>query len=167
MVYLCVNDAQVFLIIFITMVEGNQFWKMRTRHGRKKIFSSPEELWKICCEYFEYTDTRRWMKVDYRGKDAERVEIPTSAPYTLKGLRLFLGGIDEQTWINYRTKENYKEFHAIVQQIEDIIYVQKFEGSAVGAYNANIIARELGLADKIESKNENSDTLKIEIVRKQ
>jgi hypothetical protein len=29
-------------------------------------------------------------------------------------------------------------------------FVDKFEGAAVGAYNANLIARELGLRDKTE-----------------
>jgi hypothetical protein len=32
------------------------------------------------------------------------------------------------------------------------MYAQKFEGAASGAFNANIIARDLGLADKTEMK---------------
>lgn len=36
----------------------------------------------------------------------------------------------------------------VTTRIDEIIYKQKFEGAAVGAFNANIIARDLGLADK-------------------
>ena len=36
----------------------------------------------------------------------------------------------------------------IIHKIEEIIYNQKFEGAAVGIFNSNIIARDLGLSDK-------------------
>ena len=26
--------------------KGNQFWKLRNKHGRSKRFASPEQLWK-------------------------------------------------------------------------------------------------------------------------
>lgn len=31
--------------------KGNQFWKLRNRHGRSKRFASPEQLWEAACEY--------------------------------------------------------------------------------------------------------------------
>lgn len=37
-----------------------------------------------------------------------------------------------------------------MDEVETTIYTQKFEGAAVGAFNSNIIARDLGLADKKE-----------------
>jgi hypothetical protein len=129
--------------------KGNQFWKKRSSSGRDKIFSSSEELWKACVEYFEYTDSRTWDKIDFKGKDVEKVEIPTSPPYTLSGLFIFLE-IDENTWQRYRKEKSYEEFWAIVNQVDRIIYTQKFEGAAVGAYNPMIIARDLGLRDRTD-----------------
>lgn len=41
-----------------------------------------------------------------------------------------------------------KDFSAVINKIEEIIYQQKFEGAAVGLFNSNIIARDLGLRDK-------------------
>lgn len=38
----------------------------------------------------------------------------------------------------------------VTTYVEEIIRTQKFEGAAVGAFNANIIARDLGLSDKKE-----------------
>lgn len=123
--------------------KGNQFWKLRSKHGRDKIFESPEILWEAACEYFEATDARKWIKTEFNGKDATKCEVPTDTPYTLTGLFVFLD-ISAQTWKDYRER---KDFIEIITRVEQIIYTQKFEGASVGAYNANIIARDLGLKD--------------------
>lgn len=136
----------------------NQFWKQRTKHGRDKIFENPEILWEAACEYFEATDTRKWVRKDWVGKDAEEVERESTPPYTLSGLYIFLD-IDRKTWELYRERE---DFIPIVTRIEGIIYTQKFEGASVGAFNANIIARDLGLADKRDEKKDG----KLEVVVK-
>ena len=39
---------------------------------------------------------------------------------------------------------------------EETIETQQFEGACVGAFNANIIARKLGLADKQEVDHTNA-----------
>ncbi len=49
-------------------------------------------------------------------------------------------------------KEEYKDFFGVYTRISQIIRTQKFEGAAVGLFNANIIARDLGLADKQSSE---------------
>jgi len=126
--------------------ENNQFWKLRSKHGRDLIFSSPTLLWEACTEYFEATDKRKWNKIEFNGKDATKCEVPTDTPYTWTGLYLFLD-ISHTTWQDYETRE---DFIAICTRVRHTIYTQKFEGAAVGAYNANIIARDLGLTDKKE-----------------
>ena len=130
--------------------EGNQFWKLRSKHGRDMIFSSPTILWEACVEYFEATDARLWVKKDWVGKDAVEVLRESQPPYTLSGLYVFLD-IDRKTWDSYRKRE---DFFPIVTRVEQIMFTQKFEGAAVGAFNHNIIARELGLLDKQEIKHE-------------
>lgn len=128
--------------------KNNQFWKLRSKHGRDKIFQSPEILMEAALEYFEITSKRQWIKKDFKGKDAVEVDIPTSPPFTIHGLLIFLD-IDDNTWYRYKGRE---EFRDVVTRIEKIIYVQKFEGATVGAYSPNIIARDLGLVDKKEQK---------------
>lgn len=125
---------------------GNQWWKLRSKHGRDLIFSSPTILWEACVEYFEATDARKWEKTDWVGKDAIRVTRQNETPYTWTGLYLFLG-IHHTTWAEYENKEGFTE---ITRAVRHIIYTQKFEGAAVGAFNANIIARDLGLKDASE-----------------
>lgn len=125
---------------------GNQFWKQRSKHGRDKLFSTPELLWEACCEYLEATDKRKWIKKDWIGKDCQEVERETETPYTLSGLCLYLD-CDPSYFRKFRSNEENKDFFTVITRIEQIMYTQKFEGATVGAFNANIIARDLGLKD--------------------
>lgn len=141
--------------------EGNQFWKLRSKHGRDKLFSTPELMWEAACEYFESIDSNPYTKVeaktvnigDYQSEIA-LAHLPVMKPYTMQGLCRYLNCND--VYFN-QFKENlkkddphYEGFSQILTRIRDIIYEQKFSGAASGFFNANIIARDLGLADKKE-----------------
>jgi len=130
---------------------GNQFWKLRSKHGRDKLFATPEMLWDAACEYFDWCDNNPWYKIDFRGKDNEEVKIPTERPYTLTGLCLYLN-CNQAYFRNFKLQlpKDEKDFNAIISRIEETIETQQFEGATVGAYNANIIARKLGLSEKAE-----------------
>ena len=128
--------------------KGNAFWKARSSHGRNPIFTTPDQLWEACVEYFEWVEANplREEKV-FNGKDGiVRADMAKMRAMTISGLCLFLD-IDRKTWDAYRAKE---DFLHIVARAEETIRTQKFEGAAADLLNANIIARELGLADKSE-----------------
>lgn len=72
---------------------------------------------------------------------------------TLKGLWEYLG-IDRTTWSDWRSRP---DLSPVTARVDNIIHVQKFEGAAAGLLCANIIARDLGLADKSETKVEAGD----------
>jgi hypothetical protein len=126
---------------------GNQFWKLRSKHGRDKIFTSPNLLWEAACEYFEWCEEHPLIEIDYRGKDLERIELPKMRAFTWSGLELY---IDIHRLRDYKTNELYKDFSPVIEAIEKVIYEQKFTGAAAGFLNPNIIARDLGLSDKTE-----------------
>jgi len=128
--------------------KGNQFWMLRSKHGRDKLFASPELLWKAAQEYFKHTDKRKWVKKDWVGKDALKVERETETPYTISGMCLYFDCSRE--WWNEFKNSKHEDFIQVITRIEQIIYTQKFEGAVVGAFNANIISRDLGLIDKSE-----------------
>ena len=130
--------------------KGNEFWKARSKHGRDKIFSSPKALWNAANEYFQWnTDNPLYTNEVVRtGQDAGKLlPIPLMRAMTLDGLCTFLD-IDTDTFRNYATKEEYKDFFDVSTRIRQIIDDQKFQGAAAGMLNANIIARDLGLTDK-------------------
>lgn len=65
---------------------------------------------------------------------------------TVSGLCIFLD-ISQQAWGEYRDRDGFGE---VTSRVDEIIRTQKFEGASAGLLNANIIARDLGLADKSE-----------------
>lgn len=50
--------------------------------------------------------------------------------------------------------EGEKDFNAVIRDIEQVIYNQKFQGAAAGLLDANIIARDLGLKDRHDHTTE-------------
>lgn len=132
--------------------KGNQFWKLRSKHGRDKLFASPGLLEEAAGEYFTWCEKNPWMKKDWVGKDAFEVDRPTARPFTLQGFCLYCDASRE--WWNKFKDSASEDFLQVITRIEEIIYTQKFEGAVVGAFNANIIARDLGLADKKELSGE-------------
>lgn len=124
---------------------GNEFWKLRSKHGRDKLFESPEALWEAACEYFQWCEDNPLMELDWVGKDGNQVERPKMRAFTWTGLEVFL---DVYSLRDYKKNPDYKDFSQIITRIEAIIYNQKFTGAAAGFLNPNIIARDLGLVDK-------------------
>lgn len=131
---------------------ANQFWKQRSKHGRDKLFETPELMWEAACEYFQWCDDNPWNKIEAAkagDRFGEHVNIPVARPYTLHGLCLYLD-CNTGYFRDFKATlgPDQKGFSAVISKIEETIYTQKFEGAAVGAFNANIIARDLGLTDK-------------------
>jgi DNA-packaging protein gp3 len=142
----------------------NKFWKLRSKHGRDKLFTTPDLLWKAACEYFQWVDDHPWLKIEQvkvpakAVKDEETgkyifppplVDLPTARPYTMEGLCRYL----DCNTAYFRTFKRQLpageiDFNTIITRIEEVVYQQKFEGAAVGAFQQNIIARDLGLVDR-------------------
>jgi hypothetical protein len=135
--------------------KGNQFWKLaKNPIGTEKAIPSPEHLWEKAQEYFQWCDDNPLHAKDWVGKDAKEVYKELMRPYTIGGLATYLGISERGLW-NYGNREEYKEYFPIHAHISQIIRTQKFEGAAVGLFNAGIIARDLGLVDKVQSENTN------------
>lgn len=144
---------------------GNQFYKLRTKHGRDKIFSDPKILLEEAEKHFQWCidnplKEAQIVKGPIKTKDENGqeitlpytiVEIPVMRAFTWQGLELFLG---IHSLRDYKTNEKYKDFSQVITHIEKIIYTQKFTGAAGNLLNPNIIARDLGLADKKELQGE-------------
>lgn len=127
---------------------GNRFWEARSSAGRNPLFETPDDLWKSCVEYFEWNAANPLQEAKlttYQG-DSKIESVPKMRAMSIGGLCIFLG-IARETWNNYRSNP---DFLAATGAVEEIIRSQKFEGAAADMLNANIIARDLGLAEKQE-----------------
>lgn len=138
-------------------------WRKNKKFKRPKAFETPDELWRYACEYFIYIDEHPYQKQepiksgDYAGSI---MTVDSIRPYTWNGLEIYLfqkGIIYDLQDYKRNTDDRYTEYKEVIGAIDKVIFDQKFSGAAVGAFNANIIARELGLADN----------QKVEVVKEQ
>lgn len=140
------------------------YWAWRKKVGRPKSIANPKKLWNFACDYFESVDLSPYKKQELlRGGDraGEVVEIDTIMPYTWAGLEAYLyerGIVSDLDKYKHNFDNAYTEFADIVRAINKVMFDQKFSGAAVGAFNANIIARELGLAERSEVDQVNVNT---------
>lgn len=127
---------------------GNSFWKARSKHGRNKLFESADDLWDACTEYFQWVEENPLLEMKAFAYQGIVVQEPVAKmrAMTINGLCIFLD-IDETTWRDWR---NSQDFSTVVTRVEKIIYEHKFVGAAADLLNPNIIARDLGLAEKKE-----------------
>lgn len=130
---------------------GNKFWLARSSHGRNPIFKDAEQLRAACYEYFQWVEDNPLLeeKIFHSQGMITKDTITKMRAMTIGGLCIFLD-IDRTTWENYR---NNPDFFRITKEVEEIIYNQKFTGAAADLLNSNIIARELGLSDKVQNEH--------------
>lgn len=128
---------------------GNRFWEARSSHGRNPIFTDPEDLWTACCEYFDWNADNPLFEdhlVTFQGS-ASHEPMAKMRAMTIAGLCMFLD-IDEVTWRDWRKSRT--DLSPVITRAEGVIFRQKFEGASANLLNPNIIARDLGLADRQE-----------------
>lgn len=128
------------------------------------LFSSPDLLWDAACEYFNWVDGHPWYNVEgIKSGDAAGtlMKIPTARPYTLTALCLYLHC--SESYFREFKRHCSDDFLTVVEQIEQTVYAHKFEGAAVGAFNANIIARDLGLKDKSELSGDKDNPVRMHL----
>lgn len=132
--------------------KGNQFWKNADPAclGRPMIFESPIQLWERAKEYFLECDDNPLIRTEtiVSEKGTTKKEHIHKIPYTWEGLYVYLGVCNLE---KYKKRE---DFVNIITHIGNIIRNQKFTGAAAGLFNANIIARDLGLKEQSETKVE-------------
>lgn len=128
------------------------------------LYKTPEHLARDCMSYFQWSDANPLMeeRIASDGGSPVHVKVAKARPYTLAGLCLHLG-ISRETWINWR--EQRSDLSEVIRAVDDAIYRQKFDGAGAGLFNANIIARDLGLVDKSEGKIDQSVNVSVKQYR--
>ncbi len=131
--------------------KNNSFWKNRSKHGRDILFATPEAMWEAATEYFTWCESHPLYNVEIHS--GKRHRLPKMRPFTLKGLTFYLKcNVDYFRQFKKTVDKDKADFLNVIEDIESVIYTQKFEGAASGFFNANLISRELGLADKTEAE---------------
>jgi hypothetical protein len=120
-----------------------------------RIFKTPDELYAAFEAYKKDLDEKAkdWLKVQYVGKDGERVTDKYKLPYTFEGFKVYCYneyGKIEQYFVN---KDGlYDDFGSICSHIKEEIRNNQILGGLIGIYNPSITQRLNGLTDKTENK---------------
>ena len=119
-----------------------------------RIFKTPDELENAFESYKEdlKEQANEWLKVQYVGKDGDRVEDPQKVPYTFEGFKRFCrkkyGDVTEY----FLNRDGYyDDFTNICHAIREEIRENQITGGLLGFYNPSITQRLNGLAEKTEN----------------
>lgn len=119
-----------------------------------RIFKKPEELEKAFEEYKQdiANQSTEWLKVQYVGKDGERVAEPQKVPYTFEGFKRFCrkyyGDVSEY-FLNREGR--YDDFNNICMRIREEIRENQIIGGLLGFYNPSITQRLNNLRETTET----------------
>lgn len=129
---------------------GNEFWKLRSKHGRDRIIESPEVMLDAIHEFLELKENTYLDKPEMiKGGEMAGIQVNLKVKDypTLSELAHFLGFMTLKSWRDYKERDG---FLTVITYAEEIISNWKLKGTAIGVYNHNIVARDLGLVDKKE-----------------
>jgi hypothetical protein len=120
-----------------------------------RIFKTPQQLQQAFDEYKEslIEEAKQWLKVQYVGKDGERVADPQKVPYTLEGFKRYCrqhyGDVSEY----FLNREGlYNDFTTICHAIKEEIRENQITGGLLGFYNPSITQRLNNLKETNETE---------------
>ena len=124
---------------------AQNLWEVKRKVGRPPVWASPEELMQTALEYFQWAEENPLMeaKAMVAGGEVVIEYLPHPRTLTIWGLCAY-GDTTSKSWNDYKHRP---EFSGVISKIEEFMTEQKFSGAAAGFFNANIIARHLGLTD--------------------
>ncbi len=116
-------------------------------------FKTPDDLYKAFTEYKDSLkkESTKWGKVQYVGKDGERVEDYPMMPYSLSGFYVYcydIYGVAEQYFVNKDSL--YMEYVSICSRIKQEIRTNQITGGLLGFFNPSITQRLNNLKETTE-----------------
>lgn len=102
-------------------------------------------------QHLQEKESQKWLKVQYVGKDGERVTDAPPMPLTYEGFKVYMYenlGTIHQYFDNLNGV--YDDFVEVCSHIKDEIRSNQIQGGLLGYYNPSITQRLNGLADKQE-----------------
>lgn len=109
------------------------------------------EWWNKYKNQLQEKESQKWLKVQYVGKDGDRVTDTPPMPLTYEGFKVFMYnnlGVIHQYFENQDGL--YDDFMEVCSHIKDEIRANQIQGGLLGYFNPSITQRLNGLADKQE-----------------
>jgi len=123
-----------------------------------RIFKTDIELLNAWDEYKQYliVEAKKWPKIQYVGKNGQRVEDYPVLPYSLDGFEVWYYKTYNK-WIHqyFEQKDGYyQEFVSICSHIKKEIRSQQITGGMLGMFNPSITQRLNNLVEKTDNKTD-------------
>ena len=118
-----------------------------------RIFATPEQMGKAFEDYKDdlRSQSYEWKKVQYVGKDGDRVEEPMKVPMTIEGFKRYCRTTHGDISAYLKNADNlYNDFIPICSHIKEEIRENQILGGMLGFYNPSITQRLNGLVEKQE-----------------
>jgi hypothetical protein len=122
--------------------------------SKKKYIETPEKMWEYFEAYAIETKENPRYKIEYVGKEGERVKTPLERPLTIEGFELWMAKneiIMDLSQYFANTEGRYTEYQTICSRIRKAVRNDQIEGGMVGQYNASITQRLNGLKEQTET----------------
>jgi hypothetical protein len=122
--------------------------------AKHKYIETPEKMWEYFEAYAIETKQNPRYKVEYVGKEGERVKTPLERPLTIEGFELWMAKneiIMDLSQYFANTEGRYTEYQTICSRIRKAVRNDQIEGGMVGQYNASITQRLNGLKEQTET----------------
>lgn len=127
--------------------KGNEFYKLRMSVGRKNKLT-PLRLKREALKHMEEVIANPFIVSKQVMHQGEVCTLMEEKPKLLTIGKLCRAiGICETTFRRYETEDAYA---GITREIKGIMRDYQLDGAAAGEFNQNIVARLLGLGDKVE-----------------
>lgn len=131
--------------------------------GRKSRYS-PEDLAQefklyiadLEAHQIEVETNYRYQSDDNSRRQQRRTQKFARPPKILDFVTRWLG-MTHQWWYALPHGKRGADYEAVIERINQYCYDTKFDGAVVGLYNANIIARDLGLKENIAVSKREAD----------
>lgn len=126
-----------------------------------RIFKDESEMQKAWDGYKENLkeQAQEWLKVQYVGKDGERVTDAQKVPMTLEGFKRYCRANHGEVEQYFKNQDSlYEDFIPICLRIREEIRENQIIGGLLGFYNPSITQRLNGLVER--QANEVTATVK-------
>jgi len=119
-----------------------------------RIFRSPDELeqaWELYKKNLEEVEAKEWQKVQYVGKEAQRMSDDYKLPYSMDDFEVYCYKNYGNVHQYFDNKDGlYEDFVVICSYIKKAIRANQIRGGLLGVYNPSITQRLNNLVEKIE-----------------
>lgn len=135
---------------------GNQFYKLASNPGVKKMIPDAEEMWKLFECYKTWAKSNPKLVKDWVGKDADEVYREKEQPLTLEGFEDWVadnGGPWELDQYFANREGRYEDFVSVCARIRRAVRSDQITGGLAGIYNASITQRLNNLVERTENNN--------------